>query len=242
MKMGKQMMFTIALAGAVSLSLAGCGRDGDRTATGGADREAAEPYGADEAAPGGQDGRSDEPGRAAEQARRDQGGYSGEAARVGSANLSAADREFMMNAAKDGMAEVQMGRLAQQKGSTDAVKNYGNKLVEDHHAANDELKQLAGDLGVTLPDEVDQKHKAELDRLSNLSGQRFERAFMRHAVQAHKKDVAAFQREANQGQDPSVKAFASKHLPTLREHLEMAQNWSAKGRGSEHADRSGRQH
>jgi putative membrane protein len=147
---------------------------------------------------------------------------------AGGANLSAADRDFMTKAAQGGMAEVQMGQMAQEKGQSQAVKDYGKRLVDDHTAANNKLKQIAADEGATLPAEVDSKDKSEMDRLGKLSGARFDQEFMKHAVDDHKKDITEFQKEANNGTDPQVKTFASDTLPTLQQHLEGAQNWKSK--------------
>jgi len=141
-----------------------------------------------------------------------------------SSQLSTADKNFVVKAAEGGMAEVEVGKLAQERGSSTAVKDYGKRLVDDHTKANDELKQVVASKGVNLPAEVKGKEKAELDKLSKASGAAFDKAFARQQVADHKKDIAEFEREANNGQDPDIKAFATKTLPTLKEHLRMAQD------------------
>ena len=140
------------------------------------------------------------------------------------ANLSAADREFMMKAAQGGMAEVQMGQLAKDNSSNDGVKSFGDKLINDHKAANDDLKDIASRANVTLPTDLDAKHKASIDRLSKLKGSAFDRAFLKDQVKDHEHDIAEFRKEANNGQDTDVKNFASQKLPTLEDHLKMARD------------------
>jgi putative membrane protein len=134
------------------------------------------------------------------------------------------DRAFMMKAAQGGMAEVQLGNLAKDHASNDAVKQFGQHMVDDHSKANDELKSLAQQKNVTLPTDLDAKDKSTMDRLSTMNGAAFDKAYMRDMVADHRKDIADFQREANNGKDPDVKAWAAKTLPTLQNHLSMAQD------------------
>lgn len=142
-----------------------------------------------------------------------------------------ADGKFVMAAAKGGMAEVEMGRLAAQKGSNPEVKQFGQKMVDDHSKANDDLKQVASSKGMTLPTEVDAADQAKMDRMSKLSGAAFDKAYVADMLKDHKKDVADFKNEASGGRDSDVKSFASKTLPTLQEHLKMVQDLSSKMSG-----------
>jgi putative membrane protein len=134
------------------------------------------------------------------------------------------DSGFMTKAAQGGIAEVEMGRLALQHGSNEKVKQFGQRMVDDHTNANDQLKQLASQKGVTLPSEVNAKQKSTINKLSQLSGPEFDRVYMADMVKDHQEDVAEFQHEANSGNDPDVKAFAGKVLPTLQDHLRMAED------------------
>ena len=134
------------------------------------------------------------------------------------------DSHFVMDAAKGGLAEVEMGKLAAEKASSPDVKQFGQRMVDDHSKANDELKAVASQKGITLPTELAAADKATLDRLSKLSGEAFDRAYMSDMVKDHKKDVAEFKKEASAGKDADVKAFAGKTLPTLEDHLKMAQD------------------
>lgn len=142
--------------------------------------------------------------------------------------MTGADKKFMMEAADGGMAEVALGQLATQNGASDEVKQFGQHMVDDHSKANDELKTLASQKGVMLPMEVSARHKKEMDRLSNLSGAAFDKAYMSLMVQDHVKDVAAFDRQAHHAKDADLRAWAAKTLPTLREHLQMARDINGK--------------
>jgi putative membrane protein len=101
-------------------------------------------------------------------------------------------------------------------------------MVDDHSKANDELKSIAASKGITLPTSLSAKEQATYDRLTKLSGAEFDRAYMKDMVEDHVKDVAMFEKEAKNGKDADVKAFADKTLPTLREHLQMARDVNAK--------------
>ena len=142
------------------------------------------------------------------------------------------DQTFAMKAAQGGLAEVQLGQLAAQKASNPDVKAFGQKMVDDHQKANDQLKEAAAKNNIALPTEPSAKDKAEAARLEKLSGAAFDKAYMMHMVADHKKDVAEFQREAKSGQDEQIKGFAQQTLPTLQEHLKMAQETQGKLKGS----------
>ena len=145
-----------------------------------------------------------------------------------SATLSTKDKNFIMEAGIGGMEEVELGRLATQKGSSDAVKQFGQKMVDDHSKANDELTQLAKSKGINVPAELDAKHKADVEKFSKLSGAAFDKAYSKAMLDDHNKDVAAFERQSLSGTDPDLKAFAAKTLPTLKTHLELAKALNAK--------------
>jgi putative membrane protein len=101
-------------------------------------------------------------------------------------------------------------------------------MVDDHGKANDELKKLASQKGITLPTDLDAKHQATYDRLSKLSGADFDRAYMADMVKDHHEDVNEFRKESQSGSDPDVKAWAAKTLPTLEHHLQMAESTNGK--------------
>jgi putative membrane protein len=138
--------------------------------------------------------------------------------------LTAADRKFVTEALQGGMAEVELGKLASERASNDAVKQFGQRMADDHGKAGDELMKIAQDKGMSPPMEMDAKHKKLHDRLAKLSGAAFDRAYMDEMVKDHRTDVKNFQREASGAKDPDVKAFAAKTLPTLQEHLKQAES------------------
>jgi putative membrane protein len=144
------------------------------------------------------------------------------------AKLSMADQKFIKEAAQGGIAEVELGQLAVLKASSDDVKKFGQRMVDDHTKANSKLKELAGTKGIQLPQSPDAKQEATKDRLSKLSAEEFDKVYMTDMLKDHKKDVAAFRAESNTGHDPDVKNFAAQMLPTLRDHLKDAQGIAPK--------------
>jgi putative membrane protein len=137
--------------------------------------------------------------------------------------VSAHDRTFLKEAAQGGMAEVQLGQLAADHATDPDVKAFGQRMVTDHSKANDQLKQVAAGMNVTLPADVKAADKAEANRLSKMTGPAFNRAYIQYMVKDHKKDVSDFAKEAKRGHG-DVQSFASTTLPTLQEHLKMAQD------------------
>jgi len=138
--------------------------------------------------------------------------------------VSSADQTFILNTAKAGMAEVEFGKVAAQNASSDAVKKFGQKMSDDHSKANDELKALAASKNVVLPSEVDAQDKAMRDTLAAMKGEAFDREYMTMMVAGHRKVVESFQTEAKSGQDADLKAWVTKTLPTIEEHLKLAQD------------------
>ncbi len=136
--------------------------------------------------------------------------------------LKPADKTFATKVAQDGMAEIELGKLAEQKGSHPQVKSFGERMQTDHAKANDELKTLASEKGVTLPASPNQQQEALKTKLDKLDGAAFDRAYADAMVQDHQKAVSEFEKESKSASDADVKAFAAKTLPTLREHLRLA--------------------
>lgn len=136
--------------------------------------------------------------------------------------------KFAAKAAQGGRAEVEMGRMAAQRGSDPAVKAFGQRMVDDHSKANDELKSVAAKNNITLPGEMSAMQKTEMDKLSKLSGAAFDKAYLSLMVKDHEKDVKEFQMQATGGTNADIKNFASTTLPTLQSHLQMARDTAAK--------------
>jgi putative membrane protein len=142
------------------------------------------------------------------------------------------DREFVSEAAAGGMAEVKLGQLAQTRAASPEVRKFGELMVEDHSRANKELMALLQKKGLATPGRELPKPTQECyDRLSHLKGAEFDREYMKDMVKDHKEDVALFESFSKRGQDPDIRAFAIKTLPTLREHLQKAEDIAAKERG-----------
>jgi len=142
---------------------------------------------------------------------------------AGMANMTPQDRNFIMDAAMGGMMEVELGRVAAQQGASDAVKQFGQRMVDDHSKANSELMSLASSKGITLPAELDAKHREHVTKMSGMSGADFDREYGKMMVSDHRKDVSEFEKQSTRGTDPDLKAFATKTLPTLQEHLKLAE-------------------
>jgi putative membrane protein len=134
------------------------------------------------------------------------------------------DKKFLKDAAVGGMTEVELGKLATQKASSDQVKQFGQKMVDDHGKANEALKQVASKESIQIPDSLDAKHQSRIDKLAKLSGADFDKAYMKDQVKDHEKDVSDFQSEAKGGSDPTTQQFAATTLPTLQQHLELAKS------------------
>jgi putative membrane protein len=145
-----------------------------------------------------------------------------------SSKLDSADTQLVKQAAQGDMAEVELGKLAEQKAAASFVKQFAERMVNDHSQAKDQVQTLASQKGITLPTSLDAKDKATKERLSKLSGEQFDRAYMQDMVKDHTKDVNKFKQEASSAKDPDVKALATQTLPTLESHLKEAQQIAPK--------------
>src|SRR5438876_5579674 len=133
-----------------------------------------------------------------------------------SSSLTVKDKTFMKKAAKGGMMEVAMGKLAEQNGQSDDVKSFGKRMVTDHSKANDELKSIAQQKGIKLPS------KEPTEKWSS------DKVYMNMMVKDHEKDLAEFQEEASTGTDPDVKKFAEDTAKVVQEHLDLAKQTQSK--------------
>ena len=138
------------------------------------------------------------------------------------APVSEEDSKFAVMAASGGMMEVQLGELAQQKASSQRVKDFGAMMVRDHTKANDELKNLAGMKNITVPPAPGEDHMDQITNLSKKSGREFDREYMKMMVDDHQEDIDEFEKFSNNSKDADLKAFAAKTLPVLRTHLDSA--------------------
>jgi putative membrane protein len=142
------------------------------------------------------------------------------------------DSAVVRQAAMGGMAEVEHGRLAAQNATHADVKQFGQRMVDDHSKANEELKGLAAKKNITLPTALDAKHQAMQDKLAKMKGDAFDRAYMAHMVAAHGQMLSLLNGAAKTASDPDVKAWAQSKVPTVQEHLKMARDANAKVGGA----------
>lgn len=133
------------------------------------------------------------------------------------------DRHFMDKAAQGGLAEVELGQLAEQNAQNSEVKAFAARMVRDHSKANDQLKQVASQDGVALPTGLDAKDQATKDRLEKLHGAAFDKAYMHDMVKDHEKDVAEFKHESNAAQTPALREWVKSTTPVLESHLQEAE-------------------
>jgi putative membrane protein len=136
--------------------------------------------------------------------------------------LSAADYKFATTAVRGSTFEVTLGNLA-QKSTTQAVKQFGQRMVDDHGKAGKQLSDIVTQKGATLPVGISDAQQKDVDRLTPLTGPDFDRAYVELMVKAHKTDLKAFKRAAQDVQDADVKAFATNMVPMIQEHLSMAE-------------------
>jgi putative membrane protein len=127
---------------------------------------------------------------------------------------------FLVKAADGGMTEVQLGQLAQEKGNDPRVKDFGSMMVHDHSAVNDQVKALAAQRNVTLPDSVSDEHKKQIADLSKKTGKDFDKAYVSAMVKGHESTIDLFEKSADKSNDTDVKAFINNTLPKVKAHLD----------------------
>jgi putative membrane protein len=141
--------------------------------------------------------------------------------------LGQEDQRFVKEAAVGGMAEVELSKIAEKSQNVD-VKNFADRMVQDHTAANQELTTIATGLGVEMPKTLDAEHERLRENLQALHGKAFDEQYMQGMVADHDKTVTLFQQEAKSGSTAQLKQFALKTLPVLQEHQKMALELSRK--------------
>ncbi len=137
------------------------------------------------------------------------------------------DYRFVQSAAEGGLEEVQLGQLAQQKGVSQAVRSFGERMAADHGKANNELQQLASQKGAALPSQLSHSENSTLRHLQNAKGADFDKAYARDMVSDHKKDIREFERAAKDVSDPQLRAWIQQTLPVLEQHLTLAEQMEA---------------
>lgn len=167
------------------------------------------------------------------QASQQSGASSTAATGSSAAKLTSADRKAITDMAMSNMAEVEMGKLAQSKSQNADVKAFATKMVDDHGKALTEVQTLAQSKGVTLPTELDAKHKAMAAQLEKASGDAFDKAYVKQGgVGAHKETLTKLRAASKGAKDPDVKGQVDKMIPVVQEHLKHAEQLAQGKSGS----------
>ena len=146
------------------------------------------------------------------QAKADKGGKADKAAQT-----------FMTKAIQGNLAEISMGQLAQKQGESEGIRSFGQQLAADHSAANQRATAVASQMGMTPPTEPSKKQQSDHHKMMKMSGAAFDRAFARHMVADHRKEIAEHRRAAKMKNDAAA-GYATETLPVLEKHLQMAQS------------------
>jgi len=136
--------------------------------------------------------------------------------------LTEKDADFAVKAADGGMMEVELGRLAQKNAASKAVKDFGQMMVDDHSKAGEELKLLTSKKRITIPATLGNDHQKKVDELSKKSGKEFDKSYTSLMVEDHEADIKEFKKQAENGSDTALKAWASSKIPILEHHLAAA--------------------
>jgi putative membrane protein len=158
-------------------------------------------------------------------------GATGQQAQASQTKLSESDREFIEKAGQGGLLEVRLGQLAQQRTASPEVKRFAQRMVDDHSAINKRLGELAHRKDALVPQELAQKHREDVDKLSKKTGAEFDRDYMSAMVDDHQRDIEEFEKFSKEAKDADVKRFAASTLPQLQEHLAMAKQIHGKVKG-----------
>ena len=149
---------------------------------------------------------------------------------TGAAKATASEKMFIKKAADGGMTEVELGKLAAEKGGSSDVKDFGNQMVKDHSKINDDLKEVAGKMNVTVPGKLSAKHHATIEKMSGMSGADFDKAYVPAMVKDHEMDIAEFERADKMVKNPDLKKFIEDSIPMMKDHLEKIKKFDqAKG-------------
>jgi len=146
------------------------------------------------------------------------------------------DDEFVILAGAGGMYEVALGKVAKSNAASEEVKKFGDRMITDHTKAGQDLAAAAKAANIGFPLKIFSDQQATLNQLAQIRGPDFDRVYMKKMVADHKEDVALFERASKEAKNDKIKSYASKTLPTLKEHLKMAQQINAKVNGGKTTD------
>jgi putative membrane protein len=134
------------------------------------------------------------------------------------------DEDFVKEAISSGLMEVELGKIAGEKGTSQRVKSFGQMMVRDHSKSGEELRAIASSKNINVPSSMDDKHNRVVQDLQNKDAKDFDKAYIKEMASAHEKDIELFKKQAEDGNDPQLKTFASKNLPILLMHRDSVQN------------------
>ena len=138
--------------------------------------------------------------------------------------LAEADQTFVEKAAQDSIAEIDLGELAKERAESEEVKQFAQRMIDDHGKANEQLEEIAKSKGAVIPTEAGEEHSKLRAELGELEGEAFDQKYMAAMAEDHQMAVDLFQKQAEEGEDPELKSFAEQTLPIIKEHLTMAQS------------------
>jgi putative membrane protein len=147
--------------------------------------------------------------------------------------LRQADQDFLKEASTVNQKEIEFGRLGQRQASNDRVRQFAQKLIDDHTRAQDELTTLARSKNVQIASQLPQEHRQMVDKMNQMQGAEFDREFIKHMIQGHEQAIQKFDQHARTGEDAQLKAFAQRTLPILRNHLQTARDLQTNLEGSD---------
>jgi putative membrane protein len=132
------------------------------------------------------------------------------------------DAQFVKLVASEGIAEVQLGKIASQKARSAEVKKFGEKMIAEHSKVGEELKKTAKHAGLAVPEQMEPEQHRHVDRFKVFKGEEFDCEYMKHMVKDHESAVALFTRAGKEAKNLALKDFATKSLPAMQGHLEEA--------------------
>lgn len=141
-----------------------------------------------------------------------------------SAKVDKSDQDFLKMAAEADMTTVHLGKMAEDRGATPSVKDFGKTIVQDHTNDYHQVAELAAKTGETIPKDIDTTDNREISHLEKYKTKTFDREFLLHETSKHEQLAKAFKQEAEHGTNPEIKAYANKALPVIEEHLHRAED------------------
>lgn len=133
------------------------------------------------------------------------------------------DAEFAVDAADGGLLEIELGRLAEGSAASPEVKAFGRMMAEDHGKASTQLKRIAEQANIVLPQVMSRDNQRKYDKLKGKSGADFDKTYMDMMVEEHRDDVEDFEEQAREGRIEVLKQWASTNVPVLQQHLQEAE-------------------